>query len=621
MKKLKRVLALMMSAVAMFGCVSGITGCTQRGTSEKIDTTKTQVKVKYNNGGLGRVWIDTVLAKFEEVYAEHSFEDGKKGVQILKDFAKKNVELTAMKKSDSQVFLMEDLDMYDFGIQGALLDITDVVRKGAKTGPQTSESMTIESKIDDIHKEIYNVPTKDNPDGGYYALPFFDTPINLNYSVDLFENKYLYLKKNGNFINDDGTMGEAFPEYGATADGFKDADYSNLAKVMNLFVLDAEEERSYGPDGKTGVIDGVDYSVDDGLPATYADFRALLVQMELVGVTPFVWNDRETGYLTSLINGMWANNEGLEQMNLSLTFEGEAKNLVALDKDGKIVYDENGNAVTQAPVMITESNAALIHLQKGKLDALEFAKMIVGKDSKGEYRFNKNSLTQDHHAAQNMFIDHESKGQEKPIAFLIDGEWWMKEAYDANFKTIDDMHSRRYGILPLPRATRADVGKPVTNVCDHYSSIFINSNCPANKIDAAKELVSFLQNESSLLAFTYYTNAFRGLEYDISDERLAELGYFSTDPKYASSVKEFGYFTKQVYAVRMADPTYSILPWQPTSDITRDKATMLAYRNWGFSVQLNGTFYNNPLICLRANEKLLAGDYFKAIYNYWSSNM
>lgn len=621
MKKLKRVLALTMSAVATLGCMSYIAGCTQRGAGEKIDTTKTQIKVKYNNGGLGRVWIDTVLAKFEEVYAEHSFEEGKKGVQILKDFAKKNVELSAMRKSDSQVFLMEDLDMYDFGLQGALLDITDVVEKGAKTGPQTSEAVTIESKIDDIHKAIYNIPTKDNPDGGYYALPFFDTPINLNYSVDLFESKYLYLKKNGNFINDDGTVGEAFPEYGATADGFTDEDYSNLAKVMNLFVLDTNEERSCGPDGKTGVIDGVDYSVDDGLPATYADFRALLVQMELVGVTPFVWNDRETGYLTSLINGMWANNEGLEQMNLSLTFQGEAKNLVALDKDGNIVYDENGNVVTQAPVEITEANAELIHLQKGKLDALEFAKMVVGKDSKGEYRFNKNSLTQDHHAAQSMFIDYESKGQDKPIAFLIDGEWWMREAYDANFSTIDDMHSRRYGILPLPRATRADVSKPVTNVCDHYSSIFINSNCPANKIDAAKELVSFLQNESSLLTFTYYTNAFRGLEYDISDERLAELGYFSTDPKYASGVKEFGYFTKQVYAVRMADPTYSILPWQPTSDVTRNKTTMLAYRNWGFSAQIGGNSYNNPLICLRANESLSAVDYFKAIYNYWSSNM
>ena len=621
MKKLKRFLALVLSVIAALSCLGGVAGCSQRGQSEEIDESKTQIKVKYNNGGLGRVWIDTILAKFEEVYANHSFEEGKVGVQISKDFAKKNVELSAMKNSDSQVFLMEDLDMYDFGLQGALLDITDVVKSGAKTGPKTSESATIESKIDNIHKAIYNVPTKENPDGGYYAVPFFDTSINLNYSVDLFEDKYLYFKKNGNFLNDDGTLGESFPEYGATADDFSEKDYSNLSKVMNLFVLSKDEERSYGPDGKTGVINGVDYSIDDGLPATYADFRALLTQMEVVGVTPFVWNDRETGYLTSLINGMWANNEGLEQMKLSLTFQGEATNLVALNDKGEIVYDKNGNVVVQAPVQITEDNASLIHLQKGKLDALKFAKMIVGKDSKGEYRFNKNSLTQDHYAAQNMFIDYESQGQDKPIAFLIDGEWWMREAYDANFSTIDDMHSRRYGILPLPKATRADVGKPVTNVCDHYSSIFINGYCPENKIAAAKELVSFFQNESALLTFTYYTNAFRGLKYDISDERLESLGYFSNDPKYASNVKEFGYFTKQVHAARIADPTYSILPWQPVSDVTRNKTTMLAYRNWGFSAQINNTSYNNPLICLRANEALSADDYFEYIYQYWSNNM
>lgn len=444
--------------------------------------------------------------------------------------------------------------------------------------------------------------------------------MNLNYSVDLFEQKRLYFKKNGNFINDDGSKGDAFPEYGATADDFTEDDYKNSSKIMNLFVSNAQEERSYGPDGKTGVIDGVDYSVDDGLPATYADFRALLMQMEVVGVTPFVWNDRETGYLTSLINGVWANNEGYEQMLLSLTFDGQATDLVQLN-NGKIVYGADGEALTQAPVTITSANAEEIHLQKGKLQAIDFAQMIVGKDSKGNYRFNKNSLTQDHHAAQDMFVDYNSKAQEKPIAFLIDGEWWLREAYESNFSTIDDMHSRKFGILPLPKATRADVGKPATNVCDHHSSIFINSNCPSNKLEAAKELVSFLNNESSLLTFTYYTNMFRAMEYDISDERLAELGYFTTDSQYASSNREFGYFTKQVYAVRKADPTYTILPWQPVSDATRNVTTLLSYRKWGFSAQIDGKSYDNPLTCLRSNEKLSSEDYFMSIYRYWGNNL
>ena len=189
-KNLKRLMAMALCTLSVFGCAVGAVGCNKGNKGEQIDNTKTQIKVKYNNGGLGRVWLDTVLAKFEEVYAEVSFEEGKQGVQILKDFAKRNIELSAMKNSDAQVFLLEDLDMYDFGVNGALMDITDVVKSPAKLDYNTSESVTIESKIKTTHKEVYNVPTKEHPEGGYYAIPFFDTPMNLNYSIDLFVKYY-----------------------------------------------------------------------------------------------------------------------------------------------------------------------------------------------------------------------------------------------------------------------------------------------------------------------------------------------------------------------------------------------------------------------------------------------
>ena len=622
-KNLKRLMAMALCTLSVVGSAMGAVGCNKNNGGEQIDNTKTQIKVKYNNGGLGRVWLDTVLAKFEEVYAEVSFEEGKQGVQILKDFAKRNIELSAMKSSDAQVFLLEDLDMWDFGVNGALLDVTDLVTQPAKTSYTTSETETIESKISQTHKNIYNVPTKDHPEGGYYAIPFFDSPMNLNYSVSLFEERGLFLKGEGYFVDDNGTeTSEAFPEYGATADNFTEADFNNEVKIMNLFVTDANEPRSYGPNGKTGIINGVDYSVDDGLPATYADFQALLKQMEIVGVTAFVWNDLEPAYLTSLLNGVWANNIGVEQVQVSLTFEGVVTNVVDLDVNGKVQYNSDGSVkVLEEPVTINGDNVDMLHRTKGKLDAIEFAKMIVSKDSAGNYRFNEKSLSQNHKDAQNMFIDYESMGQDQPIAFLIDGEWWLRESYDANFNTIDEMHEQKFGILPLPRATREEVGTPVTNVCDHYSSVFINSNCPENKLEAAKELFSFLQNESSLLTFSYYTNMVRSLQYELSDERLAELGYFSTDPKYASSGREFGYYTKNIYATRLADPTCTITPWQPYSDLTRTKATLLAYRKWAFSGSIGGEIMFNPIITLHANENLTAKEYFEAICKYWSNQL
>ncbi len=618
--KWKKVLAAGLCLTTLLGSSAGFVGCGGSGGGVQIDETKTQIKVKYNNGGLGRVWLDTVLAKFEEVYAEVSFEEGKKGVQILKDFAKKNIELSAMRSSDAQVFLLEDLDIWDFGVNGALMDVTDLVKEGAKTSYTTSEDATIESKISAAHKNVYNVPTKLHPEGGYYAVPFFDTPMNLNYSVDLFEERGLYLKGEGYFADENGNpTDEEFPSYGATADGFTEEDFGNEAKIMSLFVNDEDEPRSYGPNGRTGVVNGVDYSVDDGLPATYADFRALLRQMEIVGVTPFVWNDLEPAYLTSLLNGVWANNIGVDQVKINLTFSGTAKNVVDLDADGKVQYNQDGSVKVIDSVDITLDNIEMIHRTKGKLDALEFADMIVSKDSAGNNRFNEKSLSQNHKDAQNMFIDYESMGQDQPMAFLIDGEWWLREAYDANFTTIDEMHSKRYGILPLPRATRAEVGTPTTNVCDHYSSIFINSNCPENKVEAAKELFSFLQNESSLLTFSYYTNMMRSLEYDLDDAKLAEIGYFSTDPNYASSGREFGYFTKNIYATRVADPDCTLTPWQPYADVTRTKATLLAYRKWAFSANVGGEVISNPLITLYSYDSLTPTEYFEAICKYWSN--
>ena len=102
---------------------------------------------------------------------------------------------------------------------------------------------------------------------------------------------------------------------------------------------------------------------------------------------------------------------------------------------------------------------------------------------------------------------------------------------------------------------------------------------------------------------------------------MAELGYFSTDPKYASSGREFGYYTKNIYATRLADPTCTITPWQPYSDLTRNKATLLAYRKWAFSGNIGGEIMFNPIITLHANEDLSAKEYFEAICKYWSNQL
>ena len=50
--------------------------------NDKIDETKTQLRISNYQGGFGRVWLDNAAARFEEKYKNESFEPGKTGVEI-----------------------------------------------------------------------------------------------------------------------------------------------------------------------------------------------------------------------------------------------------------------------------------------------------------------------------------------------------------------------------------------------------------------------------------------------------------------------------------------------------------------------------------------------------------
>lgn len=143
--------------------------------------------------------------------------------------------------------------------------------------------------------------------------------MNLVYNVDLFEEKRYYFAK--------GKSADALPA---------GADLDDYDTVSDLFIQDLDEERSYGPDGRTGIDPDTneDYSIDDGLPATYNDFRALITYMKNDKTIPFIWSPITVPYTTCIINEAWANSEGKEQFALNFSFNGTAKNLLQLNSDG-----------------------------------------------------------------------------------------------------------------------------------------------------------------------------------------------------------------------------------------------------------------------------------------------
>ena len=559
MKKPTRILSLFLCLLML---CSVMVGCRRDdNTDQTVEKTKTQLYVKYYNGGFGDEWLNRLCAEFEAMYADVSLEEGKVGVQIMKEFNRG--QLTGpdgLKGNRNNVYLMENIDYYTYVASGMLLDLSDVVNDYAMTGKDTKESIIrISGKIFPSYDEFLNVS------GRYYGLPLFETSINLNYDIDMFEERGLYFAA------------------GKTAEDFTEADFADERKVSSLFVNNRDDARSDGPDGKPS-------TSDDGLPATYKDFRALTIYMKIAGVTPFVWNGFETGYLTGLVNDMWANNEGAGQMKLNFTFDGTADTLVQTDANGKVMRNADGSVKLMDATAISESNRALLQLQKGKLDALSFARLLLddglGNPNSSNYYSRSFDSGFSNINAQDYFLDPDANGVD-PIGFLVDGGWWYNEA---------KVSDRNIGILPLPKVDASHIGEPNTKVSDRSSLIFVSSETPAAVQPVAKAFVSFLQSDYAMELYTKYTNTFRAMDYTLSEDTLASMSTYG----------------KSVYATRNSADT-TVLPWTPISAAARKNASVLSYRTYGFSVNSQE---DNPLIYFTDHKDATAESYFEAIWNY-----
>jgi len=559
-RKIIKIFSLLLSFAMVFSLA---TGC-RRGDDDNqmVDKTKTQLYVKYYNGGFGDEWLNKLCAEFEEMYTEESLEKGKTGVQIMKEFTRG--QLTGpdnMKGNRNNVYLMENIDYYTYVAGGTLLDLTDTINDYAFTGKETKETeKKIINKIIDSYDEFLNVS------GKYYGLPLFETSINLNYDIDMFEQRGLYFA------------------LGKTAENFAESDFKDENKISDLFVNDAEDARSYGPDGKPD-------TEDDGLPSTYKDFRALTIYMKVTGVTPFVWNGYEMGYLTGLVNDMWANNEGAEQMKLNFTFGGVAKNLVEIDDNGKIAKNADGSVKLMPATEIKEDNKKLLQRQKGKYDALSFAELLLDDGLKNKNSANYFSKSFDggfsNINAQDYFLNP-AENKIDPIGFLVDGGWWYNEAKVPS--------ERNIGILPLPKTDASRIGKPNTKVSDRASLIFVSNETPSAVQPVAKAFVSFLQSDYAMETYTKYTNTFRAMKYDLSEQTLKDMSSYG----------------KSVYATRNSEDT-TVLPWMPISKTARKYASLLSYRTYGFSVNSQE---NNPLIYFKDHSDATVDSYFEAIWKY-----
>lgn len=486
MKKsfLKRILGFglaVLATVSMTAC-----GGKKPSDSNKEDPNKTNIHVFDYKAGYSDRWLTNLEAAFSKAYANVSFEEGKTGVNFINITDMTTFNPAQITESEHDIFFFENENYYKFVNAGVFADISDIVNGKATD----SESKTILEKLDDQQIDYYGAKSGDNTN--YYALPSYYGNYGIIYDIDLFNERGFYIADN----QDDGV----------------------------IIGSNKGAKKSAGPDGEYG-------TPDDGLPATYDEFFALCDEIYNNDVTPVCWPGKyRTHHLGNLMDNLISDYEGVEQMRLNYTFNGEATDLVVLDADGKVTFNEDGTLKTESKT-ITTANGYEVGRQAGKYYAMNFIDRLISNSQYYTKESFSNTFTHTDNQQLYLYSNSDLQKNVNPIAMLIDGPWWQEEANN-HFETMAKKNSkysrtnRNFGWMPLPKATSDKVGSK--NVYSDYLNAFVSIKAGLSDglTRACKEFLRFSASDEMLKDFTLTTGAVKAYKYDMGSD-LNKLSPFS----------------------------------------------------------------------------------------------
>lgn len=464
-KTLKKIGSVLLATSMLLASAVGLTGCDDieddNRFNETVDSNKTQLYVGYYNGGYGLTWLKEAKARFEALYpnVQIMIDTGKD--EYLSDALRSNI-----KTNRQDMYIGVAMSYNDFLQDGTLLDLTE-----AMTKPLTEfgESKTIAEKMNASADTYYKTD-----DGKYYAVPYAESYHHMIYDVDLFDEYNLWFKDGGGFVE-------------STSD-----------------------KKSAGQDGVYG-------TYDDGLPVTYSDFFELCDRMVSRGITPLTWNGIATdSYLTNFMASVIADYEGTDFLT-NYSFNGQTTIIKSYDFTESAAGTFYLDSANTEKVDITSSNFAnYMYRTAGKYYAAKFAKDMVSNSAYRTYNF-----AESHTGCQRSYLMSNMDGVNKPIAMLIEGEWWINEASEVfkEMAAIDEKYSlenRRFGIMPIPKAddgSSAD-GHTIASFSGGWTVCISNKT---EKADIATEFFRFLHTDEIMCLFTEYSHCFRAFDYDTSE--------------------------------------------------------------------------------------------------------
>lgn len=450
------------------------------------DKNKTVLKIGVYNGGLGYAWAEDLEKKFEEAYADVSFEEGKKGVNLKINpqkelFDSETVQATIMQNQDAE-------DVYYtfyraggiFSRKGLASNITDIVTEkcykddgslaeyNAETGTYVGATKSLADKLSTEYQKAFYFDAQEvdyDGDGapnikeGYYSLPYQDDLSGFIYDYDLFKEK-----------------------------GW------------------------------------LDYDGVDGLPDTIEDFFDLMDRIVSAGMIPYTFAATQTFYYTSAFRDAFMTQyEGYDNASLAYTYDG-TYTFPADTFDADTVEEENMtvNSDGTQTVTITPQNAWMLAYQPSKTAYIEFMRDLV--DPK-YFDPDASSTTLDFTGAQQQFILSKlGKQGQKRIAMIYEGEWWENEAR-ANFNYTGGYGSRDFRFFPMPYIS-GQKDENARSLGTYYAgcSLFVNEK--STKKDLVRLWLQFSHSESALETQTIMTGVTRAYDFDLDDSQLAKMTPF-----------------------------------------------------------------------------------------------
>ena len=525
MRTIPLILATSMVAVT-------ITGCRARRGEDGDDPTKANITVATLDKGIGTQWLYNAAAEFEELYKDATnFQEGRTGVKIhVSGSTQYDGDYIKNSNLNKDIYFTEGIPYHEVVKDGKLEDITSVVNADLS---KYGDSRTIKDKIDEQFMNYLTI------DGKVYGVPFYDAFYGMVYDMDLWNERSLYLAKNGSFTNKSGDL-------------------------------------SLGTDNIAGTL-------DDGLPATYAEFAKLVKAIRDRGMRPYINSSNGIEYTANYLYNVFADYEGVYNMNLNLILNGTANDLIEVDNNGNI---------TQLPEMaINEDNAYYLKKQAGLYKTLRFLNDIL-LETKENYRTEAT-----HTQAQSTFVN--AKEISDPVAMIMESSWWENEARSA-IDSYEKKYKKRtnYAIMPIPfeNAEKAEACGYKHTYLSLSQSFGVVSKSSQNK-ELAFEFMKFLHSDKMLSKFTKDTSITRPLNYEVSEEDQASL------TTYAKSLIDLKKTANVIY------------PYSNNQLIIDNNDRFNAF-NWTWNSRIDGVLYRHPwMYFVTSNPSVKA--YFDGQFTYF----